>query len=156
MVGKPRKSVGTDSFTDLLRDPGLRITDRAVDQENAADIAAVQDGETLRVSCFLRGSSAPYPRWLRQGVPDISRDPAQWTPFWSTRRRPVPVAAGPASIRTRCPDRREWRVGRPDLFVVITCVLSADGSRQETDLVVPAANAPLVTGYLTGWPGHGF
>jgi hypothetical protein len=35
MVGKPRKSVGTYSFTDLLRDPGLRITDRAVDQENS-------------------------------------------------------------------------------------------------------------------------
>jgi hypothetical protein len=155
MAGKPRKSVGTYSFTDVLRDPGRRITNRAVDQESAADIAAVLDGETRRVSCFLRGSSAPYPRWLRQGELDISRDAAQWTPFWSVRRRPVPVAAGPASIRTRRPGRREWQLGSPHLFLVITCAFGSDGSRQKTDLVVPTADAPLVTGYLNGWPGHG-
>jgi hypothetical protein len=42
-------------------------------------------------------------------------------------------------------------VGRPELFVVITRVVGADGTRHETDLVVPAADAPLVTGYLKGW-----
>jgi hypothetical protein len=41
-------SVGTYSFTDLLRDPALRVTDRGVDQQNAVGIAAVQDGETRR------------------------------------------------------------------------------------------------------------
>lgn len=155
MAGKPRKAVGTYSFTDVLRDPGRRITYRAVDQESAADIAAVLDGETRRVSCFLRGSSAPYPRWLRQGELDISGDAAQWTPFWSVRRGPIPVAARPTSIRTRRPGRREWQLGSPQLFVVITCALGSDGSQQKTDLVVPAADAPLVTGYLNGWPGHG-
>jgi hypothetical protein len=67
---------------------------------------------------------------------------------------PVPVATGPALIRTRRPDRREWNVGRPETSGVITCVLYTDGSRQETDLVVSAADAPLVTGYLNDWPGH--
>jgi hypothetical protein len=157
MAGKPRKSVGTYSFIDVLLNPRILTTDRAVDQGNAADIAAVQGGETRRVSCFLRGSSAPYPRRLRQGDLDISRDAAQWTPFWSVRRRPVPVRVEPAfsRIRTRRLDRREWNVGRADIFVVITCVLGPNESRQETDLVVPAADAPLVTAYLNGWPGHG-
>jgi hypothetical protein len=155
MAGKPRKSVGTYSFSDVLLNRRILSTDRA--QGNAADIAAVQGGETRRVSCFLRGSSAPYPGRLRQGDLDISRDAAQWTPFWSVRRRPVPVHVEPAfiRIRTRRLDRREWNVGRPDVFVVITCVLGPDESRQETDLVVPAADAPLVTAYLNGWPGHG-
>jgi hypothetical protein len=35
--------------------------------------------------------------------------------------------------------------------VVITCVRDADESRQEIDLVVPVADAPLVTAYLNGW-----
>jgi hypothetical protein len=39
----------------------------------------------------------------------------------------------------------------PYVFVVITCVRDADESRQETDLVVPVADAPLVTAYLNGW-----
>jgi hypothetical protein len=163
MAGKPRKSAGTYSFSDLLRltmrNPQLLLAalfrDGTMDEENAADITAVQNGETRRVSCWLRGSSAPHPRQLRQGVLDISRDAAQWTPFWSVRRRPVPVPTGPALIRTRRPDRREWNVGRPEISVVITCVLYKDGSRQETDLVVSAADAPLFTGYLKGWPGHG-
>jgi hypothetical protein len=89
MAGKPRKSAGTYSFTDLLRltmrHPCLLLaallTDGTTDQENAVDSTAVQDGETRRV-------------------------------------------------------------------------LDTDGDRQETDLVVPAADAPLVTGYLNGWPGH--
>jgi hypothetical protein len=155
MASKPRKSVGTYSFTDLLFNPRLAFavlfTDRAVDQGNAADVAAVQEGEARRVSCYLRGSSAPYPRRLRQGDLDVSRDAAHWTPFWGVRRRPVPVYVGSALIRSRRPDRREWNVGRPELFVVITRAVGADGTRPETDLVVPAADAPLVTGYLNGW-----
>jgi hypothetical protein len=149
-AGKPRKSVGTYSFTDLLFNPRILFMERAVDQVQSADLAAVQGGETRRVSCFLRGSSAPYPRRLRQGSLDISTGVARWTPFWSVRRRPVPVYVVPTHIRTRRPDRREWNVGRTDVFVVITCVVDAHGSRQETDLVVPAADAPLVTAYLNG------
>jgi hypothetical protein len=53
-----------------------------------------------------------------------------------------PSHVEPTHIRTRRPDRREWNVGRSDVFVVITCVLDAGESRQETDLVVPVADAP--------------
>ena len=39
----------------------------------------------------------------------------------------------------------------PYVFVVITCVLDADESRREIDLVVSVADAPLVTAYPNGW-----
>jgi hypothetical protein len=76
MAGKPRKSAGTYGFTDLLRltmrNPRLLLaallTDGTTDQENAADSTAVQDGETRRVSCWLRGSSAPAARIAASGT----------------------------------------------------------------------------------------
>jgi hypothetical protein len=39
----------------------------------------------------------------------------------------------------------------PYVFAVITCVRDTGESRQEIDLVVLVADAPLVTAYLNGW-----
>jgi hypothetical protein len=151
---RPRNSAGTYGIIGVLLHPS-RFFKPPPPAASQADLAAVRRGEARRVSCFLRGSSAPFPSRLRQGWLYLSSHDAQWKPFWSIRR-PAQQITGPIeSVVTRPADHREPRVkkgGKAEYglvtipaFVVVTCQ-TPSGS---IDLVVPSADVPLVVGYFS-------
>jgi hypothetical protein len=160
---RTRNAVGTYGFTNLLLNPvrGLSIMWKGPPAAEAgrADIAAVQAGEARKVSCFLRGSSDPFPRRLKQGVLYISAPEAHWVPFWSLRRPRLPITIGARSVRTRPADYREPNVKQGGIalhgvevpvFMVVTRTTDTSDADETVDFVVPAADAPLVASYLGG------
>ena len=149
---KPRKAAGTYGFADLLRRPS-RIFRPATPSEAQQDIGAVRRGEARMVSCFLRGDHDPLPRRLTQGTLQLSATRTSWTRFWSLRRTPIAIPSDVLAISTRSADYREPNVKKGGkafgvlpvpAFVVVTCNTTS-GSM---DLVVPAADVPLVTSYF--------
>jgi hypothetical protein len=143
-------SAGTYDFIGVLRRPS-QMFKRPSPEQGLGDLEAVQRGETRKVSCFLRGSFAPYPHRLRQGTLYLSAVHAQWKPFWSLRRSPQLITGPVLSVTTRPADHREPNVkqGGSGLvnvpsFTVITCQMTAGA----IDLVVPSADDYLMTSYF--------
>ncbi len=154
--GRPRDAAGTYGFIgfwkhlDRVREPNsLRLSDR--------DLEALRRGDVLRVSCFLRGESDPYPRKLTQGVLVLSATNASWTRFWSVVRVPLPIVDEFRAVSTRAADRRERRVkkgGSVDMpgvgrvTIPTFVVVSGASDHGQLDFVVPAADVPLVVACL--------
>lgn len=141
-----RRSAGTYGFVGALRHPSVMFKPPAPRQSHD-DLEAVQHGEARKVSCFLRGSFTPYSRHLRQGTLYLSGLSAHWKPFWSLRRTSQEISGPVLSVTTRPADDREPNVKKAGnavlnvpSFTVVTCH-TPDGA---VDLVVPAADAPLV------------
>jgi hypothetical protein len=104
-----------------------------------------------KVSCFLRGSLAPYPRRLRQGTLYLSALNVYWEPFWRVRRIPQQITGPFLSITTRPADDREPNVkkgGGSILNVPSFAVVTCHTPHGAVDLVVPDADARLVAGYF--------
>lgn len=127
--------------------------------QSQSDLEAVRTGDARKVSCFLRGSFAPYPHRLRQGTLYLSALSAHWEPFWSVRRMPRAITGPVLSVTTRAADYREPNVKKGNggflnvpSFTVVTCETPSGAF----DLVVPSVDVALVTGYLkptsTGGP----
>lgn len=149
---KGPRSVGTYGPFAVLRHPS-RFFRTPVPGDGQPDVEAVRRGESRTVSCFLRAEFGSLPRRLRQGSLTLSPQQATWRPYWSLRRRPVPLGVTIDSIGARLPDHREPFVNRDGKaigvlavpgFIVLTC-RTASGI---LDLVVPAVDQPLVEGYL--------
>jgi hypothetical protein len=49
----------------------------------------------FRCSCFIRSDA--HPRW-RQGILTVAADRITWKPFWSLRRRALPLATQSAAV----------------------------------------------------------
>jgi hypothetical protein len=95
---RTRKSAGTYGLIGGLRHPSLMFK-QPEPAQSQGDLQAVRGGGARKVSCFLRGSFAPYPRRLRQGTLYLSALNVHWEPFWSVRRLPLEIT-GPF-----CPSR---------------------------------------------------
>jgi len=120
-------------------------------EQRQGELRAVRRGEARKVSCFLTGSLAPYPRRLRQGTLYLSALNVHWEPFWSIRRIPQQITGPVLSITTRPADDREPNVKKGGSsimnvpsFTVVTCHTPYGA----VDLVVPEADARLVAGYF--------
>jgi len=153
---RPPSAAGTYGIIGPLKRPSLFVR-LPPDAESAADVATVHRGQTLRVSCFLRGTHAPFPPRLRQGSLYVSKDTLQWKPFWPIARAPVQLTGPAESVVTRPADHREPGVKRGDsggrrywlvtaqAFVVVTCQTKSGAF----DLVVPAVDVPVVIDRLS-------
>jgi hypothetical protein len=147
---RPRNAAGTYGFIDGLRHPSLLFKPPSPAQSQG-DLEAVRSGGARKVSCFLRGSFAPYPHRLRQGTLYLSALSAHWEPFWSFNRIPRAITRQVLSVTTRAADYREPNVKKGNggflnvpYFTVVTCETPSGAF----DLVVPAVDVPLVTGYF--------
>jgi hypothetical protein len=109
------------------------------------------------VTCYLRGSSDPYPVRLKQGTLLLSGEGATWKPDGRLKRRPsVPMDREFDTITTRSADRRESEVVRTGAggkalglilvppFVVVTCATPA----LSVDFVVSPTAEPLVVHFF--------
>jgi hypothetical protein len=152
---RPSKSAGTYGLIGVLRHPS-RILKPPSREQNLGDLDALRRGETRRISCFLRGSYAPYPERLRQGTLYLAVQDAQWEPFWSVRRTRQEVAGPVVSVTTRPADHREPNVKHGgNSFVPSFTVVTCDTPHGAIDLVVPSADAALVASYFkTASPGN--
>jgi hypothetical protein len=154
---RTRKSAGTYGFIGVLRHPSLMFKPPSPEQSQG-DLEAVRRGEARKVSCFLRGSFAPYSRRLRQGTLHLSALDVHWEPFWSVRRLPQQITGPVLSVSTRPADDREPNVkkgGSSILNVPSFTVVTCHTPHGAVDLVVPEADGRLVAGYFkpTSPPG---
>jgi hypothetical protein len=139
---RPRKAVGTYGFLDVLRRPALMFW--PPDPSGQGDIRAVCDGGALVVSCFLRGTFAPYPARLTYGTLTLSARLATWKPYFRFPRHPLSITIEADSVTTRpVSGWREWNV-KKELFAVVT----GTGPSGSADFVVPNADVRLVTAWL--------
>ncbi len=150
------RAAGTYGVLQVLRHPS-RMFRTAPPSDSDADIEAVQRANGRSVSCFLRGSSDPYPVNLKHGTLLLAGDRATWKPYWHLRRRP-PLRIDEAfdTVTTRAADRRESGVVKTGgggkalgmilvpTFVVVTCATPA----LSVDFVVSSTDEPLVTHYF--------
>jgi hypothetical protein len=150
---RPRKAVGTYGFLDVLRRPSLmfRPPDPSTSQ---SDIEAIRGGSARVVACFLRGSFAPYPRRLTQGTLVLSASSATWKPYFGFSRRPLNVEVEAKSVTTRPADYREPGVKKGGqaygaVTVPTFMVVTGSGPSGSLDFVVPSADVPLVTSWLS-------
>ena len=151
MGGRERfqRSAGTRTPWDVARAPFRPPSDRAA----SADREALRRGEGRTVSCFLRGSAAPYPRHLRPGTLVLTHGEMGWRPQWSFRRRLIPLRECVQSVEVRRPGRAEWNLKKggtafgvipvPE-FKVIVC----QTDRGALKLCVPATDVALVRAAL--------
>jgi len=121
--------------------------------ESGNDLDAIRAGSARTVSCFLRGNHDPYPGRLAQGRLVLAPDGPSWTPFWSVRRKPVPIGLPVTWLATRAADQREPNVKKGgSVFGVVTVptfmVITMTTPTATLELVVPQADVPLVTGYF--------
>lgn len=147
---RTRKAAGTYGLIDVLRHPLLLLKPPEPEQ-SLSDLQAVRRGEARKVSCFLRGSLAPYPRRMRQGTLYLSALNVYWEPFWRVRRIPQQITGPFLSITTRPADDREPNVkkgGGSILNVPSFTVVTCHTPHGAVDLVVPDADARLVVGYF--------
>lgn len=147
---RTRKSAGTHGLIGVLRHPSLMFKPPSPEQSQG-DLQAVRRGEARKVSCFLRGSFATYPRRLRQGTLYLSALEVHWVPLWSARRLPQQITGPVLSVTTRPADDREPNVkkgGSSILNVPSFTVVTCHAPYGAVDLVVPEADARLVAGYF--------
>jgi hypothetical protein len=143
---RTEKAAGTYGLIGVLRNP-LLLFKPPEPKQSQGDLQAVRRGEARKVSCFLRGSLAPYPRRLRQGTLYLSGLNVHWEPFWSVRRIPQQITGPFLSITTRPADDREPNVkkgGGSILNVPSFTVVTCHTPHGAVDLVVPEADARLV------------
>jgi hypothetical protein len=151
-----RRAAGTYGALQMLRHPS-RMFWTAPPSDSQSDIEAVQTGKARTMTCFLRGSSDPYPINLKQGTLLLAGDRATWKPYWHFRRRPLlRINTGFDTVTTRAADRRESEVvktgggGRAlgvilvPTFIVVTCANPA----LSVDFVVSSSDGPLVVHFF--------
>ena len=153
---RARRESGTYGPLGALRHPS-RILRHSAPSESQSNIEGLQRGEVRSVTCFLQGSSDPYPLHLKQGTLLLSGNRATWKPYWNLkRRRPLRIEGEFQAVTTRAADRRESEVvktgggGRAlgmilvPTFVVVTCTTPT----LSVDFVVPSADETLVADFF--------
>jgi hypothetical protein len=55
------------------------------------DLSVLQDGDSRRVTCFLRGSAQGLPDSFTYGTLTIRPEGMAWRPYWRHRRRVVSI-----------------------------------------------------------------
>ncbi|MGO8961716.1 MAG: hypothetical protein ACLQFR_30745 [Streptosporangiaceae bacterium] len=114
----------------------------------AADQEAFRAGEVRTVSCFLAGSTDPYPRHPRQGKLELTQDRIVWRPFWSVQRTPIAIDKRVHSVEVREAGRAEWNLKKggnafgvpvPE-FQVVVC----HTDRGVVELSVPSTDVAVV------------
>jgi hypothetical protein len=80
---RTRRSAGTAGPLQVLG-RGLRGPSQ---ESAAADIRAVDQGDTVWLSCFFRATYGSYPRKFSQKILDLTSDGMVIRPFWATFRR---------------------------------------------------------------------
>lgn len=149
---RPQRSAGTTVLLDAVRRPPRYRVFPPGAQESLVDIQAVQAGEARRVGCFVRGESGPWPRRYRRGTLQVRGQVASWARLWGHRRSQVIInVRGTSVIEARPAGRQEQRFGSPGnihLFALVRCTSPAG----RVDLVVPAADVPLMTWFFGGQP----
>jgi hypothetical protein len=118
-------------------------------QAAARDLEALERGEGLVVSCFLRGLVAPYPRRWKQGSLELMKGRISWRPLWALRRRPILVDKHVRSVEVKPIPASAWNVkkgGRafglvslPDFQMVV-----ATADRTVLEFIVPCIDVQLV------------
>jgi hypothetical protein len=98
-------------------------------------MAAVSDGETLRLACFLAASFGPLPRRAKSGWLYVARSGASWTPFLGSGKERLPLQLDGLTLAvTR--EGSEWTS------------LLAEGDAGRIELQVPTADVSLVLRFL--------
>jgi hypothetical protein len=112
------------------------------------DIAAIERGEARLVSCYLRHPVGSGRRGPRQGGLELSTASVCWRPFPGLRRAARPLGIRSVTlVRPAGPSDQRFDVpGNPHLFSLVRCATPAG----RLDLLVPAADLPLVTWRLGG------
>lgn len=141
--GSPR-AAGTRTASDVARSLFRGPSDAAA----AADREAFKAGEGRTVSCFLKGSADPWPRRRRQGILDLIPGGITWRPYWSLRRRPIPIIEQIESVEVRDPGPSDWNLKQGGnirglqvpSFQVVVCTTD----RGVLELAVPSTDVALV------------
>jgi len=149
---RPPRSAGTTVLLDVLRRPPRYLKFPPGAEESPADIRAVRAGDARRIGCFARAASGPYPRGYKRGMLEVRGHSATWQRSGSRRgSRLVIDVAGTSVIKARPADHREQRFGSPGnihLFALVRCATPTG----PLDLVVPAADVPLLAWFFGGHP----
>jgi hypothetical protein len=149
---RPPRSVGTTVLSDALRRPPRYSSFPPDPQLSLADIQAIRAGEARRVGCYLRAAVGSYPRRYTRGTLEVGGQAVSWKPVGRGRksRRTIDVRRM-SVIDSRSADHRERRFGSPGnihLFALVRC----SAPEGPLDLVVPAADVPMITWFFGGQP----
>ncbi len=88
-----RRAGGTRSMSDFVRHPVdwvHDLTDSAKTQTDSG-LTAMASGETLRVSCWLRGTDPTLPQKFTQGILLIGPDGMSWHHWLRHKHRLIPI-----------------------------------------------------------------
>lgn len=117
----------------------------------ADDRAALERGESRSVTCFLRGSSEPFPLTMQQGVLEVAAGKLLWRPYWSIRRPAIAIPTPVGNVNVRKPS---WSHGEANikrgkkiigpLRVPDFQVADASTDKGDISLAIPAVDVPLV------------
>jgi len=145
-----RRSAGSRTALDVIR-AGFRgpsVESIAADQE------ALKRGEGRVVSCFLRGSTPPYPKQPRQGQLELEEGDVRWRAS-GFRRPPIPIDADIRSLDVREVRRIDANIkaggkGFGVLPIPEFRVIVAETDRGVLEFFVPRADVQLVASALHG------
>jgi hypothetical protein len=92
-MSKPRKAGGSRTAWDVLRHPIDVLGDPTGSSHAKAqsDLAASASGETMEVSCWLRGSQSGLPQKFTQGIFLIGPDGMSWHHWFRYKDRLIPI-----------------------------------------------------------------
>src|SRR5450631_303227 len=110
------------------------------------DVHGLAEGQSRRVSCFLRPGGAS---WFRQGYLEVGPSGAVWRPVWSVRH-PAMSVRGPIT-KEAAPTRSDWQIKKglgnqqgakwgSGGWLVLGC----SNNQGAIEVAVPALDAPLV------------
>ena len=147
MGSRPPKAVGTYGAIDAVRGRRRLLSPPPDPWESLSDVEALRRGESRRVSCWLREPRGRSGRH-RQGELELSATGVSWRPWpnFGIRKARSLFITGVAQVRPADrSDRSLTSPGNPHLFTLVSCATPTG----YLDLLVPTADVPLVTWFLS-------
>jgi len=92
-VTKVRRAGGSRTMLDVLRHPVDVVADPTGSNSSKkhSDLEAIEAGEVIEVSCWLRGDSTELPSKFQQGMLQIGPGGMTWRRYWRHRHRAIAV-----------------------------------------------------------------
>jgi hypothetical protein len=142
-MSKPRKAGGSRTAWDVLRHPIDVLGDPTGSSHAKAqsDLAASASGETMEVSCWLRGSQSGLPQKFTQGILLIGPDGMSWHHWFRHKNRLIPIPPPDRVLEVIRPASRTN--GQKLRRGVFTNVVTS-GPSGRVEFVVPGVGPTLV------------